>query len=178
MAAVVGRAALIGAQYAPQALSSAKNISLEALGYDFVGLTVKLVIYYLVALMFAKYLELVAGGANLLKNFLALLGFQVPLFVPQAVLDFWQNGYMGVKFWDVVKTISLALVFWEYSNYRRAQLQLGREPSPVTEGIFWLLMGFIAMITFPELVQRLRDVVAMTTPAPSDVQPGTGGFTF
>lgn len=177
MAAVLGRAALVGAQYAPQALQTAKNISMEALGYDFVGLVAKIGLYYIAALLFSKYLELVAGGATLLRNFLALLGFQVPLFVPQPILDFWQNGYMGIKFWDVVKTISLALVFWEYSNYRRAQQQLGREPSPMTEGIFWLLMGFIAMITFPELIQRLRDVVAMTSPPPSETTEG-GSFTF
>jgi hypothetical protein len=147
-----------------------QKVQKEVLGYDFVGLLVKLLFFQAVALLIAKYIELVNGVNNALKTLLGVLGINVPNFLPQVVIDFYTTGIKGVKYWDVIKIITVLLIVLELNNYIKAQKALGGEPSPMTEGVFFLLIGFFLIITVPEMVQRIKEANAVPP------LEGGGGF--
>ena len=148
-----------------------QKVESEMLGYDFIGLGVKILVFQLIALLLAKYIELVIGTNNILKGLLSLVGFQAPNFLPQAVVDFYTNGYHGVKYWDVIKVATIILILVEMNAYVKSQKALGGQASAFTLGIFALFIGFMLVITVPELVQRLKDFAAVTT-APAATNTG------
>jgi len=178
LAAIVSSAA----KYAPlvnQAVSAsrqvASNVSVELVGYDFIGLLVKVVFFQLVALLIAKYIEVVNGASNIVVSIAKFFGYNVPMFLPQSVVDFYVNGWNGIKYWDVVKFATIAIIAIELNNYVQAQKKLGGQPSAATVGVFLLLIGFFFIITVPELVQRLKDANAMST-APATTGITSGGI--
>jgi hypothetical protein len=152
-AASVGTAVVKGGQ----------AVSKEIYGYDFVSLLIKITLFQLLALLIAKYIEFVLGTTNIITNIAKFLGFNVPQFLPQWFVDFYQNGFNGIKYWDVVKGLTIVLLIMEYNNYQKTQKALGGDPQPFTQGVFFLLIGFFVMITIPELVQRFKDTTAMTS---------------
>src|SRR5574341_2066521 len=124
---MVGPAAVILAgQAARTGFKQAQIGSKEIFGYDFVGLAVKVLFFQLVALLIAKFIETVAGGNTVIKGIALLLGYKVPNFLPQPLLDFFTNGWNGVRYWDVIKGITIAIVLMEYNNYRTQTRQLGQ----------------------------------------------------
>jgi hypothetical protein len=159
-----------GAQVAGQAVQAGKQISTELLGYDFVGLLVKIVFFQLAALAIAKYIEAVIGTSNFIVNFAKLLGFQIPSFLPQSVVDFYTSGWNGIKYWDVVKLATVAIIAFEMHQYAQTQKRLGAEPSTATLATFPLIIGFFLIITLPELIQRIKDANAIVQPPPGEVE--------
>lgn len=164
-----------GATATAAAGKQASNISKEMFGYDFVGLGVKILIFQVIALLIAKYIELVNGANNALKTLLNLFGIGTPNFLPQAVIEFYTTGWNGIKYWDVVKMATVLLIVLEYLNYRKTQQALGGEPSPMTEGLFLLLIGFFLIITLPEMIQRWKESTQLK---PADELLGGGGYSF
>lgn len=160
-----------GAAIGTAALGASKQFSQEYLGYDFVGLGVKVLIFYAVALLMSKYFELVIGTNNVLRGLLDLLHVSTPNFLPHEVIDFYTNGIHGVKYWDLVKGLSIVLVIIEYQRYVTAQKMLGGQPSAFTEGIFFLIIGFLLMITIWELWQHVKDFMALATPPAPGANP-------
>lgn len=156
-------------QYAPAVIgkigegkAAASGISTELIGYDFIGLLVKVTFFQVVALLIAKYIEFTAGVDNIILRIGAFFGWTPPRFPLQQVIDFYQNGWNGIMYWDLVKMASVAIVLIELNNYVESQKKLGGEPSAATVGVFLLIVGFFLMITIPEMVQRIKDAQAMT----------------
>lgn len=121
--------------------------------------------YFLLAYLVNKFLELVVLGSGFLKSLLSFFGVQVPTTIPQWAADFYTNGYQGIKFWDLVKFIAIVLVGWEAIRYWQANEALGGKASPLTLGIFAVILSLLALTTIPELLQRLKDVWAMNQTA-------------
>jgi len=139
-------------------LDSAKGLSKEIFGFDFVNLGVKLVIYFTVALVFSKIMEAIIfarGSFVLLANF---LGFNIPTSdqLPQTLKDLFGEGLHGFKFWDIVKIVALLLVITEFVMYINQNRKVGSTPSPMTLGVFTLIIVSLGITTVPELVKRLK----------------------
>ncbi len=141
-------------------IDSAKFASKEIFGFDFVNLGLKLLIYFTVALIFAKVMEAIVfarGGFVVLAN---LLGFDIPKEeqLPQTLKDLFNGGIKGFKFWDIVKIIALLLVITEMIMYVNQNRRMGSNPSPMTLGVFTLIIVSLGITTVPELVKRIRNV--------------------
>jgi len=174
MAAIIASPASRQAtQLAAQGYVAARQISTEALGYDFVGLLVKVVFFQLAALLIAKYIEVVIGGSNIIVSIAKFFGYNVPMFLPQSVVDFYTNGWNGIKYWDVVKLATIAIIAIELNQYIKTQKNLGAQPSVATVATFLLFIGFFLIITLPELVQRIKDASAMTSIPNNTVSGGS-----
>lgn len=168
MAAILAGAGMQkGATLALQGLQGARSVSTELLSYDFVGLLVKIVFFQIAALAIAKYIEAIIGSSNFIVGLAKLLGFSIPAFLPQPVIDFYTNGYHGIKYWDVVKLATVLIIAVEMNQYYNTQKKLGAEPSAATIATFVLFIGFFLIITLPELVQRVKDANAMIAPPPN-----------
>jgi len=158
-----------GARQTVKAAQEAQRLSAELIGYDFVGLLMKVVFFQIAALAIAKYIEGVLGASNFIVGLARLLGFNIPAFLPQSLIDFYQNGWAGVKYWDIVKLLTVAIIAMELNSYANAQKKLGGEPSPAAVAVFLLLIGFFMLITLPEMIQRIKDAAAMSSPPLDEV---------
>ena len=140
-------------------IDSAKVASKEIFGFDFVNLGIKLLVYFTVALLFAKIMEAIVfarGSFVLLANF---LGFNIPKEeqLPQSLKDLFNGGIKGFKFWDVVKIIALLLIITEFIMYVNQNRKVGSNPSPMTIGVFILIISALGVTTVPELIKRIRN---------------------
>lgn len=143
-------------------IQSAKGFSKELFGYDFVALITKIVIFYTFAYVFAKFMEGVIYGTNFLASFVfgagKLFGLNLPPkeVFPKLLSDLFIDGYgeYHIKYWDVIKSLSLALVIFEAFQYHNANKNAGAADSPFTLGLFTLIASALAITTFPELVAR------------------------
>ena len=115
-------------------LQTGKTVSKEIFGYDFVGLIVKLAVFY-------------------------TLGFNIPQSdqLPDSLKNlFGEQGVKGFKFWDIIKVISILLVIAEFSRYVNTNKSLNAKSSPMTIGIFTLIIITLGLTTIPELYKRVK----------------------
>lgn len=140
-------------------LDSSKQLSKEIFGYDFVGLLVKLFIFYSVGFVIAKVMEAIIFSRGVFTTLANLFGFQIPNSeqLPTALINlFGETGLHGFKFWDFVKIISVLLVIAEFFQYLNTQKMTGGKPSPMTMGIFTLIIISLGLVTIPELLKRIK----------------------
>ena len=136
-----------------------KQVSKEIFGYDFVGLILKLVIFYGVALIIAKVMESIIFARGAFVILANTLGYNVPSAdqLPQSFKDlFSETGIKGFKFWDIIKIVSILLVVAEFMRYLNQNKALGGKSSPMTIGIFTLIIVALGLTTVPELIQRIK----------------------
>ena len=87
------------------------------------------------------------------------LGFNIPNVdqFPQSLKDlFGETGIKGFKFWDIIKIVSILLVTAEFMRYVNTNKALGAKSSPMTIGIFTLIIVALGLTTVPELIQRVK----------------------
>jgi hypothetical protein len=141
------------------AIQVGKTVSKEIFGYDFVGLIVKLAVFYGIALIFAKFMEGVIFARGAFTIIANTLGFSIPTGdqLPQSLKDlFGETGIKGFKFWDIIKIVSILLVTAEFMRYMNTNKALGAKSSPMTVGIFTLLIVALGLTTIPELIKRVK----------------------
>ena len=140
-------------------IQAGKQVSKEIFGYDFVGLILKLVVFYGVALIIAKVMEAIIFSRGAFVILANTLGFNIPNVdqFPQSLKDlFGETGIKGFKFWDIIKIVSILLVTAEFMRYVNTNKALGAKSSPMTIGIFTLIIVALGLTTVPELIQRVK----------------------
>ncbi len=153
--------AILAGQVVQSGFKTTQKLSSDTFSFDFPSLITKLIVFYLVAYAIAKVFEAIIFGNNVLKSILSLVGLNLPNTMPEAVVNFFTDGFKGVKYWDIVKVLSILLVIMEWNNWQQTQKALKINPSPMTQGVFAVLIAGLTLITVPELVQRLRELKAM-----------------
>ncbi len=139
-------------------LKSGQKISSDVFSYDFVGLTTKLVIFFGAAYVITKVFESIINFDSTLRAILLLVGIKFPDVFPSQIVSFFREGIRGVKFWDIVKVLSILLVIMEWNNWNNTQKALGINPSPMTQGVFAVIVTGLVLITIPELFTRLKEM--------------------
>ena len=152
---------IIAAKGAQKAAQLASQKSEELFKYDFLGLTQKLAIYFVFAYLIAKIFEGIIFGQGLLLQFAALFGLKLPQSLPEPIVNFFRDGIKGFRYWDFVKIIAVFLVILELNNYLEQRKRLNEQPSPMTIGVFVVLLTGLTLITFPEIWTRIKELRAL-----------------
>ena len=146
---------------ARQGAKEASKISKKSLGFDFIPLLTSLVLYYVIAFAFAKFMEaskFATGGIVSIANF---LGFNVPSteeLPSQWNRLFDETGYNGVKFWDIINVVALLIVIATALNFQKSVESIPeRKVSPITWAIFAMIGGFIVITGVSKLVMKLQE---------------------
>jgi len=130
-------------------------------GYDFVGMMSRIVVFYVVALVIAKIMETIVFFSGGLNTAASLFGIPMPKTVPNVIRKLFVEGYnvggMTIKWWDLIKVISVIMVLMEMMQYINQQKLIGAKPAPSTLGVFAIIIGALTLITVPELVQMVRE---------------------
>ncbi len=139
---------------AREAVSGATKFVNEQFGYDFVGLFVKIIVYFVIAFVFAKFMEAVIFTRGIWVTLANLLGFNIPQAdqVPDSLKKLINGGISGFKYWDIVKLILMFLVIAEFIRY----VNLPQKSSPMTIGIFVAIISILALTTFPEIIKKIK----------------------
>lgn len=147
---VGGRTVEVGSK----ATKAAQKISISELGYDFVGLTLKLTVFFVVAGIIGKLVEASLGLNLFWSSVLNLVGAKTLNHIPLSVSKLFKEGYNGITYWDIVKFLSILLVTFEALQYYK---QNGKAASPMTGGLFALFLSGLILITLPEFMQKMKE---------------------
>ena len=145
--------AIIAGQLTKQAIQQAQSLD-KRLDFDFSNLIIKLAIFFILAYAINKLFEAIILGQNTLFAFLGLFGVNLPATLPQSIVTFMTDGFHGVKYWDVVKLIGIILVVMEWHIWFQGK----ENPSPLTSGIFFVLITGMSIFTIPELLKRVKEM--------------------
>ncbi len=145
-----------------EGLAISRDVATKELGYDFIGLTIKLFLFFAVALIFSKFMEAVVFFSSPTKSLgfkaiTSLLGIKIPVAddFPEALTKLFDGGISGFKYWDIVKIIAMLLVVAEMIRYIQNQPSR-KDVSPMTIGLFLGIFGVLAITTIPELFDKLK----------------------
>ena len=133
----------------------------KKLDFDFPNLILKLFVFFTFAYAINKIFEAIILGQNILFQFLGLFGINLPSSLPESLVKFMTEGFNGIKFWDFVKTAAIILVLLEWHIWFNSR----DNPSPMTSGIFFILVSGMAIFTIPELLKRVKEMRIITNPA-------------
>ena len=145
---------------ARQGAKEASKISKKSLGFDFIPLLTSLVLYYVIAFGFAKFMEaskFATGGFISIANF---LGANIPSteeLPSQWNRLFDETGYNGVKFWDIINVVALLIIIATALNFQKNTEASGNQVQLITWAIFAMLGGFIIVTGVSKLVMKLQE---------------------
>ena len=123
-----------------------------------------IVVFFIVSYIIAKVFECIIFGNNVFIALAKLVGINVPDTLPENLVNFWKDGINGFRYWDIVKALATLLVLAEWFQWYNTEKAKDPKniPSPLTNGVFFVIVSGLALITFPELFQRLKEIRTMT----------------
>ena len=149
--------------------TAAKEISIQSTGYDFVGLTTRIIIFYVVSLVIAKIMELIIFSSKGISTAARLFCIPLPNTVPEVIRKLFVEGYLiggvTIKWWDLIKIISVIMVVMEMLQFIEHNKIAGTRPAPTTLGVFTLIIAALALISVPSLIQMIREKTAFSESA-------------
>ena len=142
-----------------QASKEIGKLSIELFTFDFLNLTIKLVVWFMIAIFIDKiHFAINSVGVNVAATIAGIFGYNFPTAAaePDFFKKLFGEGYFGLKYWDFIKIGALVLTFIEFMRYYENEKRNGGDPSPFTVGIFLLIMLLLSAFTVPELIAKIR----------------------
>jgi len=149
-----------------QASKEAGTLSVELFNFDFMSLTIKLFVWFLIAVVIDKiHFVISSSSVNVVATIVNAFGYNLPSTQsePEFFKKLFGEGYFGLKYWDFVKIFAILLVFIEFMRYYENEKRNGGKPSAFTIGIFVLIMTLLTAFTIPEIIQKLRSRIPNNT---------------
>jgi len=142
-----------------QSAKESGKLSMELFSFDFLNLTIKLLVWFLIAVVIDKIHFAINGGlVNVVTTIINAFGFNLP--TAQSEPDFFKKlfneGYFGLKYWDLVKLGAIVLVIIEFYRWYENEKRLGFSPSPFTIGIFASFVLLLSAFTVPEIIDKIK----------------------
>ena len=170
-------------------IQAGKQVSREIFGYDFIGLVIKLVVFFAVAYASEIFIrgkiaidEIIRNPNTQVAVVSGLFGLggiffnylyntfktekEDPNKLDPVSSDLWSNekvkqlfseqGFHGFNYWSIIKIIAILLVIVEFTQYLKMNKTLGGKTSPLTIGIFTLIIIALGLTTVPELIKRVK----------------------
>jgi len=138
-----------------------QTVSRHFMGYDFVGLVTRLLVFYIVALVIAKIMEIIVFAQDGIGRVTGLFGIPLPSTVPEPIRKLFVEGYvmggMTIKWWDLIKIVSVMIVITEWLSFEADLKSTGRKSATSTKAVFFLIIGALLLISVPQLKQMMTE---------------------
>ena len=69
---------------------------------------------------------------------------------------FSEEGWHGLKYWDLIKIVAALLILMEWNSFRRQTNATGGKVAPLTTGVFLLMVLAIGLTAVPDLIKTLK----------------------
>jgi len=169
---VAAGVALMGAR---AGLKASKQYSVSVLGYDFIGLGMRLGIFLTVGVLIQAYMTATITGGNWLNTVAGFFNIKFPDTLPEWLTKLFTTGYNGVAFWQIIQIISILLVLIEYQQYDRSLKEKGEKPNVTTQGVFLAIGLALSIMVFPQMIQKFKEIKILSQAPRTDVTKGFGG---
>ena len=159
-------------------LKASREYSVSVLGYDFVGLAIRLGIFLAVGVLIQAYFSATITGGVWLNTVAGFFNIKFPSTLPEWLTKLFTTGYSGIAFWQIMQIVSILLVLIEYQQYDRSLKEKGEKPNVTTQGAFLMIGLALSLMVFPQMIQKFKErrILAQDPNAPrTDVTKGFGG---
>ena len=147
--------ALMGAR---AGLKASKQYSVSVLGYDFVGLAMRLGIFLTVGVLVQAYFTATIAGGNWLNTVAGFFNIKFPSTLPEWLTKLFSTGYKGIAFWQILQITAILLVVFEYMQYDRMLKEKGEKPNATTQAVFLMIALALSLMVFPQTIQKFKEM--------------------
>ncbi len=139
-------------------LKASREYSVSVLGYDFLGLVSRIIIFFITGFLINSYFTATISGGVWLNTAANIFGMKFPATLPQWVTQLFTTGYHNITFWQIVQVTAIIIVVIEYLQYDK-KLKLDKKtPNPTTMGVFALIAIGLSLITFPQMINKIKEM--------------------
>ena len=147
--------ALMGAR---AGLKASKQYSVSVLGYDFVGLSMRLFLFLGVGVLVQAYFTATIAGGNWLNSIAGFFNIKFPSTLPEWLTKLFSTGYKGIAFWQILQITAILLVVFEYMQYDRMLKEKGEKPNATSQAVFLMIALALSLMVIPETVQKFKEM--------------------
>jgi len=147
--------ALMGAR---AGLKASKQYSVSVLGYDFIGLAMRLFLFLGVGVLVQAYFTATIAGGNWLNTVAGFFNIKFPSTLPEWLTKLFTTGYKGIAFWQILQITAILLVVFEYMQYDRMLKEKGEKPNATTQAVFLMIALALSLMVIPETVQKFKEM--------------------
>ena len=147
--------ALMGAR---AGLKASKQYSVSVLGYDFIGLSMRLFLFLGVGVLVQAYFTATIAGGNWLNTVAGFFNIKFPSTLPEWLTKLFSTGYKGIAFWQILQITAILLVVFEYMQYDRMLKEKGEKPNATTQAVFLMIALALSLMVIPETVQKFKEM--------------------
>ena len=149
-----------------EGLKTSKKLSTEILGYDFISLLLKMVVFYGFAMGIEKLHNIIIGTPSFFLDVLRFFGAGIPKTEPDFFTKlFSAEGYNGIKYWTAINFAVMGLVIIEGIMYINANRQMGANPSPFALATFTMILFLLSAFSLPGLIEKFKNKFSEQTKA-------------
>ena len=139
-------------------LKASKQYSVSVLGYDFIGLAMRLFLFLGVGVLVQAYFTATIAGGNWLNTVAGFFNIKFPSTLPEWLTKLFTTGYKGIAFWQILQISAVLLVVFEYMQYDRMLKEKGEKPNATTTALFLLIALALSVMVIPETVQKFKEM--------------------
>ena len=149
---------LIAKQVLKKGLKSSREFSVSTLGYDFIGLFIRLAFFLLMGVLVQSYFTATIVGGNWLSSAAGFFNIKFPDTLPEPIIKLFTTGYNGIAFWQILQISAVLLVVFEYTQYDRSLKEKGEKPNATTQGLFLMIALALSLMVFPQTIQKIKEM--------------------
>jgi len=139
-------------------LKASKQYSVSVLGYDFIGLSMRLFLFLGIGVLIQAYMSATIQGGNWLNSIAGFFNIKFPSTLPEWLTKLFTTGYKGIAFWQILQITAILLVVFEYMQYDRMLKEKGEKPNASTSALFLLIALALSILVIPETVQKFKEM--------------------
>jgi len=154
-------------------LKGTKDYSVSVLGYDFVGLAMRLGIFLTVGVLIQAYFTATISGGIFLNQIASFFNIKFPDTLPEWLTKLFTTGWNGIAFWQIMQVLAILLLVGEYMQYEKTLKEQTppKKPNLTTQGVFLMIGLALSLMVFPQMIQKFREKQILASP----VTKGYGG---
>ena len=147
--------ALMGAK---AGFKASKEYSVSVLGYDFIGLAMRLFLFLGIGVLVQAYFTATISGGSFLNSIAGFFNIKFPDTLPEWLTKLFTTGYHGIAFWQILQITAIILVVFEYMQYDRSLKEKGEKPNTTTIGVFLMIALALSLMVFPQTIQKIKEM--------------------
>ena len=141
-----------------EGLRQSKKYSVSVLGYDFVGLAMRLGLFLTVGVLIQAYFTATISGGSFLNSIAGFFNIKFPSTLPEWLTKLFTTGWNGVAFWQILQVTAILLVIVEYMQYDRMLKEKDQTPNATSQAVFLIIALALALMVFPQTIQKIKEM--------------------
>jgi len=160
-----------------EGLKRTKKYSVSVLGYDFIGLVMRVGLFLIVGVLIQAYFTATITGSGVVRTLGLIFGINLPPAISEDSLLYklFTDGWNGIAFWQILQVTAILLVLVEYMQYARMLKEKDEKPNITTQAVFLLIALGLALMVVPQTIQKFKEMKILSEAPRTEVTKGFGG---